>query len=127
MARPSSLLIAYDAECSSCCRLMDWAGARDRRGLLVFFPLQNPELVKLAPELAGRALHGEIHGLDLGRRDTWSGFELLTQILRRLPGWRWLAPFLRLPLVRQVAAFVWNRRVEQRRSRQGRQPFQDRF
>jgi predicted DCC family thiol-disulfide oxidoreductase YuxK len=127
MARPSSLLIAYDAECRPCCQLVDWIRARDRWGLVVFFPLQNPELVKLAPELAGRALHGEVHGMDLGQRAIWSGPALLPQVLGRLPGWRWLAPLLRLPFLRQLVARAWARRVDQRRTRQGRQPFQDRF
>lgn len=127
MSKPSSLLIAYDAECNPCCRLVDWVGARDRWGLVVCFPLQNPELVKLAPELAGRALHGEVHGMDLALRLTWSGPELLPRILARLPGWRWLAPTLRVPGLRQLCAWAWNRRLDQRRSRHGRQPFQDRF
>ncbi len=127
MAAASSLLIAYDAECGPCCRLADWAGARDRRGLLVFFPLQNPELVKLAPELAGRPLHGEVHGLDLADRRIWSGPELLPRLLGRLPGWAWLAPLLRLPGPSQLLGWAWRRRMDQRRSRQGRQPFQDRF
>jgi hypothetical protein len=94
---------------------------------VVFFPLQNPELVRLAPELAGRPLHGEVHGIDLGRRETWSGPALLPEILGRLPRWRWLAPALHLPGLRQLAAWRWNRRLDQRRARHGRQPFQDRF
>jgi predicted DCC family thiol-disulfide oxidoreductase YuxK len=125
--KATSLLIAYDAECSPCCRLVDWVGARDRWGRVVFFPLQNPELVRLAPELAGRPLHGEVHGIDLGRRETWSGPALLPEILGRLPRWRWLAPALHLPGLRQLAAWRWNRRLDQRRARHGRQPFQDRF
>lgn len=127
MPRPSSLLIAYDAESSSCCRLVDWIGARDRWGLMVFFPLQNPELVKLAPELAGRPLHGEVHGIDTARREIWSGAALLPRILGRLPRWRWVAPLLLLPGLRQLATWAWNRRVDRGRSIRGRQPFQDRF
>jgi predicted DCC family thiol-disulfide oxidoreductase YuxK len=127
MPKPTSLLIAYDAECSPCCRLVNWIGVRDRWGLVVFFPLQNPELVRMAPELAGRPLHGEVHGMDLGRREIWSGPALLPRILSRLPWWRWVAPALRLPGLRHAAAWVWTRRVDQRRAVHGRQPFQDRF
>ena len=38
MPRPGPLLVAYDAECDSCCRLADRLRRRDRWGLLVFFP-----------------------------------------------------------------------------------------
>jgi len=124
---PSALLVAYDAECGPLCRLVDWAGARDRHGRLVFFPLQNPELVKLAPELAGRALHGEVHGLDLADRRIRSGPELLPALLGRLPGWSWVAPLLRLPGPSQLLAWAWRRRLDPHRLRRGRQPFQDRF
>lgn len=121
------LLVAYDAECGPCRRLVDWAGARDRHGRLVFFPLQNPELVRLAPELAGRDLHGDVHGLELGAGRVWSGADLLPRILDRLPGWAWAGLALRLPGVGAMAARSWRRRIDRQRTVQGRQPFQDRF
>lgn len=127
MPRASSLLIAYDAECGPCRRLVDWIGARDRQGLMAFFPLQNPELVRMAPEFAGRPLHGEVHGMDLASRETWSGAALLPRILARLPRWCWLAPLLRLPGLRQALAWGWNRRMQRGLAIRGRQPFQDRF
>lgn len=127
MARPSSLLIAYDAECSLCCRMIDRLRERDRWGLLVFFPLQSRDLVAMAPELAGRPLMGEIHGLDLATRRVWSGSGLLPQALARLPGWRWAAPLLRLPGVSHLVARVYRRTAERRFRKYGRQPFQDRF
>ncbi len=127
MARPSSLLVAYDAECGPCCRLADWIRSRDRWGLVVFFPLQNPELVRLAPELAGRDLHGEVHGLVLEGRQVRSGPDLLPLALARLPRWRLAAFLLRLPGPRQLAAWLWWRRIGRRRDLHGKQPFQDRF
>jgi hypothetical protein len=50
---PAPYLLAYDAEDSGCRRLVDWIQRRDSSGLVVSFPLQNPELVHVAPELAG--------------------------------------------------------------------------
>lgn len=123
----SPLILAYDAECSLCCRTMDWLRARDRDGLLVFFPLQGRELVLVAPELAGRDLHGEVHGLDERSRQVWSGGALLPHVLGRLPRWRWVAPLLRIPLVRELSLWIWRRRSERRFRKYGKQPFQDRF
>jgi len=47
---PSSLILAYDAECSLCRKRADWIAARDKQGLLTLFPLQHPDLVRIAPE-----------------------------------------------------------------------------
>lgn len=127
MARRSGLLVAYDAECGPCCRLADRIRSRDRRGLVVFFPVQNPELARLAPELAGRDLHGDVHGLDLERRSVHHGVGLLAEVLARLPGWAWAGLLVRLPGPRHFAAWIWRRRVERRRELHGKQPFQDRF
>ncbi len=126
MAKPP-LILAYDAECSFCCRMMDRLRARDKRGLLVFFPLQSRELVQFAPELAGRDLHGDIHGLEEGTRRVWSGGALLPEVWSRLPGWKLLAPLLRLPIVRPASILWWRWRVARRMQVMGRQPFRDRF
>lgn len=121
------LILAYDAECSFCCRLMDRLRARDRHGLLVFFPLQSKELVMVAPELAGRDLHGDIHGLEEGTRRVWKGAGLLPEVWSRLPGWKLLAPLLRLPIVQPASILWWRWRVARRMQVMGRQPYQDRF
>ncbi|HJW08924.1 MAG TPA: DCC1-like thiol-disulfide oxidoreductase family protein [Holophagaceae bacterium] len=113
MAR-SPLLLAYDAECSLCVKRADWIAARDQEGLLTLFPLQHPELAKIAPELAGRTLHGELHGLDLATRRVMQGPALLPEILSRLPRWRLLAPVLRLPGAARFAAWFMLRRDERR-------------
>lgn len=122
-----SLILAYDAECSLCCRMMDRLRERDRGGLLVFFPLQGKDLALFAPELAGRDLHGEIHGLEEGSRRVWSGAALLPHVLGRLPRLRWLAPLLRVPGISHFVAWIWRRRVERRFRISGKQPFSDRF
>ena len=113
MAR-SPLILAYDGECSLCAKRADWIAARDAWGLLTLFPLQHPELVKIAPELAGRPLHGELHGLDLATRRVMSGPALIPEILSRLPRWRLLAPLLRLPGAARFAAWFTLNRAERR-------------
>lgn len=107
--------------------MMDWLRARDTDGLLVFFPLQGKELVLFAPELAGRALHGEIHGLDERTREIWTGGALLPHVLGRLPRWKGVAWILKIPVIREVSVWAWRRRSERRFRKLGKQPFQDRF
>ncbi len=107
--------------------MMDRLRARDREGLLVFFPLQSRELVAIAPELAGRDLHGDIHGLEEGSRRVWKGADLLTHVLARLPRWRLVAPLLRLPGLSHLVAGIYTWRAARRFRKYGKQPFQDRF
>ncbi len=116
MSRPAPLLVAYDGECALCCRMMDWVRRRDRWGLVVTFPLQNAELPRMAPELAGRPLHLEIHAVDMGTREVRAGAEVLTWVLRRLPRWRLLAPLMGLPGVSSCARRVYFWGAARRRS-----------
>ena len=94
------LLIAYDGECSLCIRRADWLKRQDTQAQLMLFPLQHPELVRMAPELAGRKLHGQVHGKDLTTREVFIAEELLRPLLRALPRWAWLTPFLLIPGLR---------------------------
>lgn len=91
------LLVVYDAESSRARRWVHWIQTRDRHGLVVPFPFQNPELVKIAPELAGRPLHVYAHGLDTATRQVWTGPALTAQVWARLPGWRWVIFLNRIP------------------------------
>ena len=97
---PSPYLLVYDAEDPGCRHLIDWIQRRDQTGLVVSFPSQNAELLHVAPELAGLALDGEVHGFDTRSRKVHRGASLLPSILQRLPGWRWLA----LPAAFPIAA-----------------------
>jgi hypothetical protein len=96
-ALPAPYLLAYDAEDGGCRRLVDWVQRRDRSGLVVSFPLQNSELVLVAPELAGLPQAGQVHGFDTRTRQVRSGARMLPSLLGRLPGWGWLAPLAGLP------------------------------
>jgi predicted DCC family thiol-disulfide oxidoreductase YuxK len=109
MGRPAPILLAYDGECARCRRLVDEVQRRDRWGLLVAFPLQNAELLRMAPELAGRPLQREIHAVDTGNRRVWAGAEVLPQILRRLPRWRIIALLMSLPGVSFLAQRIYLR------------------
>jgi len=118
------LLIAYDAECALCRRAVDWVQRRDAWGLVIPFPLQNPELVRMAPELAGRPLHLELHGLDTKTREIWAGASLMRPILARLPRWRWLAPVFGVPGLASLASSVYQSVAARRYRPTGRRPFE---
>jgi predicted DCC family thiol-disulfide oxidoreductase YuxK len=97
VARPAILILAYDGECSRCCRFVDWIQKQDRWGLVIPFPIQNPELVRMAPELAGHPVDLALHGAETDSRLVTSGRELAREIARRLPGWSllvWAMPLL---------------------------------
>jgi hypothetical protein len=101
----------YDAESPRCRGLIDWVQVRDRAGLVVAFPFQNSELVRVAPELAGLNLEGEVHGFDTRSRHIDRGAQMLPDVLGRLPGWSWLAPLMALPMTaRLFYAFLLRRR-----------------
>ena len=94
---PSPYLLVYDAEDPGCRHLIDWIQRRDQTGLVVAFPYQNAELLHVAPEMAGLALDGEVHGFDTRSRKIHRGATLLPNLFRRLPGWHWLALAAKLP------------------------------
>ena len=94
---PAPLLLAYDPACIHCCRLALGLARRDQRGLLLILSVRDPDLLALAPELAGKPMEKEIHGLDLGTREVCAGADLLRPIARRLPAWWWLALLFRIP------------------------------
>jgi len=78
---------------------------------MVFFPLQNPELLRVAPELGGLPLQEAIHGVDSSTREVFAAGGLWVRMLGRLPGWRGLCGrLLSLPALRGAAAAWYGRR-----------------
>ncbi len=119
----SPLLLAYDPACTLCCRMALWLARRDRQGLLLILSVRDAELLALAPELGGKPVEKEIHGLDLGTREIWAGADLLGPIARRLPGWHWLSPLLAIPGLPRLLNRMYLRWSVWRFRRTGRQPF----
>lgn len=102
-----TLRILYNGDCPVCAREIAHyrrvasASAAD----IVFDDLTalGARAVPLDPEAARRRLHAVedgrlVHGLPAFRA-----------LWRRLPGWRWLARLTGLPLVRPVAAWLYDR------------------
>lgn len=103
MSHPAPLLLVYDAEHAGCRGVVDWIRKRDRACLIIAFPLQNPELAQLAPEVAGLPLLNAVHCLDTRSRRVLRGSAIVPIVFDRLPGWGWLAPFLALPALATLA------------------------
>ncbi len=120
---PAPLLLAYDPACTLCCRMALWLARGDRQGLLHIVSLRDPDLLTLAPELAGKPVEKEIHGVDLGTREVRAGADLLRPIARRLPGWQWFSPILGIPGFPHLINRVYLRWAAWRFRRTGRQPF----
>jgi len=106
MAQQAPLLVVYDAESVRCRRWVDWVRKRDSLGLIVTFPFQNPELARIAPELAGRPLHVDLHGLDTGTRQVWVGERLLPEVWARLPRWRWVIFLTWIPWLKALISKI---------------------
>lgn len=120
---PAPLILAYDPACTLCCRMALWLARRDRQGRLLILSVRDPELLNLAPELGGKPVEREIHGLDMATREVRAGADLLRPIARRLPGWRWASPLLAIPGLTGLANRVYLKWAAWRFRRTGRQPF----
>ena len=120
---PAPLLLAYDPACTLCCRMALWLARHDRRGLLLILSVRDPELLVLAPELGGRPVEKEIHGLDLGTREIRAGADLLRPIAQRLPGWGWASLLLAIPGLPRLLNRLYLAWAAWRFRRTGRQPF----
>jgi len=109
MSHPAPLLLVYDAEHAGCRGVVDWIRKRDRACLIIAFPMQNPELVQLAPEVAGLPLLNSVHALDTRTRAVLRGPTLVPAVFHRLPGWAWLSPLFALPALASLAFRLMSR------------------
>lgn len=100
------LLLVYDAEQVRSRRAIDWIRRHDHLGLIIAFPSESSELIQIAPELAGRALHRDLHGLDTRTRQVWIGEQLAPHIGARLSGGSWVKFLVNIPVVSRL---FWRR------------------
>lgn len=71
------------------------------------FPIQNPELLRMAPELGGLPLAETIYGVDASTRQVFSAGDLWLQMAIRLPGWWLFAHIFSLPGFYALARFAY--------------------
>jgi predicted DCC family thiol-disulfide oxidoreductase YuxK len=111
-AESNSPTLVYDGECGICqqavARLRRW----DREHVLRFVPFQDgAAVVRFGITLP--ALAAAMH-LILPDGRVYPGADAIPELLRLLPGKRWLAPLFRipgaLPLARRIYAWIAERR-----------------
>ena len=108
MERNKDTEVLYNAACPVCRREIDhYANVAEAKALPVTFAdLNEPEACtdwKITSDLAAQRLHvrqgGQIYG----------GIPAFIVLWESIPRYRWLARFVALPGVRQVATFVYDR------------------
>ena len=101
--------LIYDGECGFCRRSVDWVQRWDREHRIALVPFQDEARVAAfhvpLPALAA-AMHLVLPPPD-GR--VFAGADAVPQLLRLLPGKRWLAWLFRVPGVQPVARrlYAW--------------------
>jgi len=111
--RPDRPTLICDGECGLCRQCVDIVRRWDREQRLAFLPFQEPERVA-ALGIPLPALAAAMH---LVRPDgrVFVGADAAPEILRLLPGKRWLARGFRIPGVLPVARRVYARIARRRR------------
>jgi predicted DCC family thiol-disulfide oxidoreductase YuxK len=103
----STSTVWIDGECSLCTGLRDWAETRDRVGALDFRDFRGAEDRQLPRQ---RSEHEEQLWVVGADRGPVGGYDAVLEVLRRLPGWSWLAAVgswsLLLPVGRAVYRLV---------------------
>jgi predicted DCC family thiol-disulfide oxidoreductase YuxK len=109
---PTNPTLIYDGECGICQRAVAWLRHRDREHVLRFVPFQDAVAVARFG-IALPALAAAMH-LVLPDGRVYPGADAIPELLRLLPGKRWLAPLFRLPgalpLARRIYARIAIRR-----------------
>ena len=117
---PSSrrLVVLYDGECRLCSGTAARLRRLDRHGRLDLIDLHRADIPTRFPHLDRRRAMQAIQAVDAGGR-SFSGVDAFARIGARLPGWRWVAWLLRVPVVHGIAAIMY-RWVARNRSRWNR-------
>jgi predicted DCC family thiol-disulfide oxidoreductase YuxK len=107
-------VLIYDGECNICIRSVEWIRRQDPGGAIELLAFQDPRLPIRFPELPIQRCREAMQLLtpDGKRRE---GAEAVEELLRILPGFRWLAWGFRVPGVRRLARAVYRYVARRRR------------
>jgi len=111
--RPDRPTLVYDGECGLCRQCVDLVRRWDREHRLATVPFQDQARVA-GFEIPLPALAAAMH-LVLPDGAVFAGADAAPQILRLLPGKRWLAPVFRIPGALPVARWLYARIAARRR------------
>jgi predicted DCC family thiol-disulfide oxidoreductase YuxK len=98
------LVVVYDADCGVCQASVGWVKKRDRKGVFEFV---GNDVEKLPPGVSREETEHTMVVLD-GARKTVRG-EGVARILQELPGWSLVGAALRVPGIRQIANWGYDR------------------
>jgi len=98
----SRSVVVYDGDCPYCRRQMAWVQARDREAQFEFIASRTPGLLQRFPVLTGQDFNTGLRFLGRGGSVSVAA-DAVYQIVRRLPGWRWLAWLYRVPILHFLA------------------------
>ncbi len=93
---PRADVVIYDGACGLCRGAADWLDRLDRRGRLVFLPLQDPRVRERYPDLSPDDLQQHVYVID-PRGTRRHGAGAVRYLARRLPALWPMAPLLHLP------------------------------
>ena len=106
MTRTGTTVI-YNADCPICAReIAGYRAHAERRGLAIAFrDLASDDLARwgLTPDAAARRFHVAKDG------QLYAGLPAFLVLWDEMPGFRWLARLLRLPVLRPLATAVYDR------------------
>jgi predicted DCC family thiol-disulfide oxidoreductase YuxK len=105
--------VIYDGECGFCRQSVELLQRWDREHVLRFVPFQDAAAVARFG-IALPALAAALHLVFPDGR-VYAGADAAPELLRLLPGKRWLAPWFRVPGVLPLARRVYARIAAQRR------------
>ncbi len=105
VAEPKRPTLIYDGECGMCRQAVELLRRWDREHVLHFVPFQDEAAVARF-RIALPALAAAMH-LILPDGRVYPGADAVPELLRLLPGKRWLAPLFRIPGVPPIARRVY--------------------
>jgi predicted DCC family thiol-disulfide oxidoreductase YuxK len=111
--RPAGDVVVFDGHCRICTGQIHLLNRWDRRGMLAFLSLHDPEVQARYPDVSHDELMKQMLVVDPHGRRHWGAdaFRYLSRRLRRL--W-WLAPFLHLPFTMPVWRWLYDQVANRR-------------
>jgi predicted DCC family thiol-disulfide oxidoreductase YuxK len=104
--------VIYDGDCQFCTNSMQWLQKKDRKGILEFTPLQDPEVL-IRFDIPYQEAMSEMQAIIDGTR--YRGAEAVIRVIGHLPGYQWLRAGLRFRWFMLLASIVYKQFAKRRR------------
>lgn len=100
--------VIFDDNCPICIKGVELLDRLDKMGLVELVPLSQATLPDGRPLPSKKALAEQMHVISSDGQ-VWRGAEAVTKLTSLFPQSQFVATFLRLPLIRSAAKFVYAR------------------